>query len=118
MIATASTLDTIINEGKCVYSLCWDTGGPGSGAGVERVYRLNDLYAVCLDDDDEHYGPYRSLPEAVKAHEQLCEIGPATSEIVSSELDVTAIEALLVIDQAPSEPCKVQINGESRMIKP
>ena len=111
MTSTASTLDTIINEGECVYSLCWDTGGPGSGAGVERVYRLNDLYAVCLDDDDEHYGPYRSLPEAVKAHEQLCEIGPATSEIVSIELDVAAIEALLVIDQVTSEPCKVRING-------
>ena len=115
MIATPSTLDTIINEGECVYSLCWDTGGPGSGAGVERVYRWNNLYAVCLDD--EHYGPYGSLPEAVQAHEQLCQVGPATSEIVSSELDVAAIEALLVIGQATSEPCKVRINGVSCMIK-
>ena len=94
MQSSAVDLEAIIEDGQCVYSVSWDTGGPGGGSGCERVYTLNGVYAVALDDG-ESSGPYSTLLDAIGATEQLYMVGPATREIESNELNTGEIASML-----------------------
>ena len=109
--------EAIIEGGQCVYSLSWDSGGPGGGSGCERVYTLNGAYAVAFDDG-ERSGPYSTLCDAISATEQLYLVGPATKEIESKELNIDEIISLLKPFEGVQEPeLKIRINGEVRTIQ-
>ena len=109
-------VDTIVENGECVYSLSWDSDAPG-GAGVERVYLLDGVYAVALDDGDV-FGPYQSLKEAIVSHEELHLVGEATIAIESGELAGDEIVALLAkFEGADDGEYTLEINGQSRVVK-
>lgn len=109
--------ELIVNEGTCVYSLSWNTGAPG-GTGSERVYVLDGHYAVALDSGEVD-GLHTSLAEAVKNHEQLSWIGPATTEVSSTELTADEVMALLVSCRNIQEPSQTMIiNGISCTLEP
>ena len=109
-------LEAIIEGGQCVYSLSWDSGGPGGGSGCERVYTLNGAYAVVLDDG-EGSGPYSTLIDAIGATEQLFMVWPATTEIESKELNTEEIISILKLFEGVDESeLKIRINGENRTI--
>ena len=36
--------ELILKEGKTVYSLFWDSGGPGGGAGDENIIKFKNQY--------------------------------------------------------------------------
>lgn len=93
MAPSPPTKEAIIENGKCVYTLSLDCDRPG-GAGSEQVFLMDGFYAVALDDD-ESFGPYESLRDAIAQHEQLHWIGEATTEIVSCELGIAEIEGFL-----------------------
>jgi hypothetical protein len=117
MPLSAVELEAIIQEGQCVYALCWDTGEPFGGAGCERVYSLNGAYVVVLDDGEE-YGPYSTLREAIAATEQLYMIGPATTEIESTQLTTEDILAVLKPFDGLDEPAlTIRINDAVRTIQ-
>lgn len=117
MPSKSPDVEAIVESGERVYSLSWDTGGPGGGAGAEHVYALDGLYAVVLDDG-ESFGPYQSLQEAISEHEQLSWVGPATTEIESSELKTAEIEVLLRPLEGVDEPTlNLKINGEERVVR-
>ena len=108
--------EAIIEGGQCVYSLSWDSGGPGGGSGCERVYTLNGAYAVVLDDG-EGSGPYSTLIDAIGATEQLFMVGPATTEIESKELNTEEIISILKLFEGVDESeLQIRINGENRTI--
>ena len=110
-------LEAIIEGGQCVYSLSWDSGGPGGGSGCERVYTLNGAYAVAFDDG-ERSGPYSTLCDAISATDQLFLVGPATTEIESKELNAEEIITMLKLLEDVDEPeLKIRINGEACTIK-
>ena len=110
-------LEAIIEDGQCVYSVSWDTDGPGGGSGCERVYALNGAYAVAFDVG-ERSGPYSTLCDAISATEQLYLVGPATIEIESKELNIDEIISLLKPFEGVEEPeLKIRINGEFRTIQ-
>ena len=110
-------LEAIIEDGQCVYSVSWDTGGPVGGSGCERVYTLNGAYTVAFDDG-ESSGPYSTLRDAISATEQLYLVGPATIEIESKELNIDEIISLLKPFEGVDEPeLKIRINGEVRTIQ-
>jgi hypothetical protein len=109
-------LEAIIEDGQCVYSVSWNTGGPGGGSGCERVYTLNGAYAVVLDDG-EGSGPYSTLIDAIGATEQLFMVGPATTEIESKELNTEEIISILKLFEGVDESeLQIRINGENRTI--
>jgi hypothetical protein len=116
MPPSAVELESIIEDGQCVYSVSWNTGGPGGGSGCERVYTLNGAYAVVLDDG-EGSGPYSTLIDAIGATEQLFMVGPATTEIESKELNTEEIISILKLFEGVDESeLKIRINGENRTI--
>ena len=109
--------EAIIEGGQCVYSLSWDSGGPGGGSGCERVYTLNGAYAVAFDDG-ERSGPYSTLCDAISATDQLFLVGPATTEIESEELSIDEIISLLKPFEGVHKPeLKIRINGVVRTIQ-
>lgn len=116
MADSFSALDGIIENGECVYSLSWDSGAPG-GSGVERVYWLDGVYAVALDDGDL-FGPYKSLKDAIVSHEELYLVGEATIAIESGELTGDEIAALLAkLEGADDGEYTLEMNGQSRVVK-
>ena len=116
MPPSAVELESIIEDGQCVYSVSWNTGGPGGGSGCERVYTLNGAYAVVLDDG-EGSGPYSTLRDAIVATEELYIVGSATTEIESRELKIDEIISLLKRFEGEDEPeLQIKINGEVRTI--
>jgi hypothetical protein len=117
MPSSAVELEAIIEDGQCVYSVSWDTGGPGGGSGCERVYTLNGVYAVALDDG-EVSGPYSTLLDAVGSTEQLFMVGPATRDIESKELNTEEIVSILRLFEGVDKPeLKIRINGEDSTIQ-
>jgi hypothetical protein len=110
-------IDDVIDNGRCVYSLCWDTGGPFGGTGSERVYFFGGAYYVLLDDGDELKRP-SSLREAIAETEQLYKVGSATTEIESAELSVDEILSMLEpFDGLDDAELVIKINGNATMIK-
>jgi hypothetical protein len=117
MTSDPLSVEAILERGETVYCLSWDTGGPGGGAGVERVYVLDGFYAVALDQGGS-FGPYKSLREAIINNEQLHWIGPATTEIESTEFSIAEIEPLLKPFEGLEEHAlELNINGERRSVK-
>jgi len=117
MSSTSIDIETIMQEGQCVYAVSWDTGGPGGGAGCERVYSLNGDYVVILDDEEE-CGTYPTLLEAITATEQLYMVGPATTVIESTHLTTEDIlEVLKPVDGLDEPVLTIRINGAVCTIK-
>ncbi len=102
--------DTVIEEGELVYSIAWDSGGPGAGADAECVFRLGSRYAVVLSFEDDPSGPYFTLVDAVKATE-LDWVTDATTEVTSTKLSAAEIAAMLRCEEAPS--FSIHINAEN-----
>ncbi len=102
--------DAIFEEGEQVYSLYWDSGAPGAGAGYESVYKWNGQYYLVLSDGDGEDEPFDTLREAIDAGE-LTYVNSATQEITSTELSAAEIVAMLNNDE--SDPVeRLTINGE------
>lgn len=72
--------DWVPRYGEEVFSLYWDSGGPGAGAGIESVYRFADRYLACSDTFGWS-GPYDTLEDAYGS----IFVSSATKEISSSE---------------------------------
>lgn len=49
--------------GRSVFSLEWDSGGPGGGAGIETVYRISGKY-LYLSNTYGWTGPFDTLDDA------------------------------------------------------
>lgn len=102
--------EAIFEEGEKVYSLYWDSGAPGAGAGYESVYKWNDRYYLLLSDGDGADEPFDTLREAIDAGE-LTYVNSAMQEITSTELSAAEIVAMLNNDE--SDPVeRLTINGE------
>ncbi len=116
MPLSAAEHEAIIANGQCAYSVSWDTGSPFGGSGCWKVYALNGVYAVALDDG-EGTGPYSTLLEAILATEQLYVVGSATTESESKELKIDEIISLLKRFEGEDEPeLQIKINGEVHTI--
>lgn len=101
-------LDRLIEEEEPVYSVAWDSGSPGAGAGAELVYRWKGGYLV-LSDQDAADALYPTLGDAIQETELHLVTG-ATQKIRSSELTSEEIAAMLrTVDQGRYQ---VLINGE------
>lgn len=116
MESISNAIDGIIGGGECVYALCWDSGTPLGGTSCERVYLLDESYYVFLDDG-EYLESYQTLQEAIAATEQLYRVGPATTEIQSTELSIDQIISLLEpFDGLDRSELRIKINGETRIV--
>lgn len=99
----------IIQYGKIVYHLFWDSGAPGPGADYECVYKWRNWYAVSYSFGDL-LGPYQSLSAAIRAAE-LNVVTEATVSIESSELKADEIARILRSKTDP--PFTLKINNET-----
>jgi hypothetical protein len=70
--------ELVRERGKKVAVQCWDSGGPGAGAGEVCVYEFGGFYFA--ENDVEWYGPYEELQEAIAAV-QLDHVTDATKTI-------------------------------------
>ena len=86
------TPEQVYKKGRSVYSLHWDSGGPGAGAGAEVIIKLDDDYWV-FPSGGGMDGPHSSLKSAIGR--ELCVVTSATEAIYSSELRVAEILALI-----------------------
>jgi hypothetical protein len=84
--------ELILKEGKTVYSLFWDSGGPGGGAGSETIIKFKDLYWTCSDYSG-FSGPYDALEYALSS--DFITVTEATQSVYSSELTIPEIVELL-----------------------
>jgi len=100
--------DEIIDQGKIALTHCWDSGGPGAGAGEEQVYRLGERYAVASEMAGP-LGPFQSLHEAIEQADVLC-ITDASKSIDCDELSTGQIIDLLQVHYHGEEPA-LDING-------
>lgn len=82
-------------EGQIVYSLYWDSDGPGGGADYEYVYRLHDMYYAVLTYEDGPQGPFQALEPVLRQFE-LNVVTNATQEIEAPELDEETLKSLLI----------------------
>ena len=84
--------ELVLEEGKTVYSLFWDSGGPAGGAGCEKVIKFKNLYWTCTDYTG-FSGPYDTLEYALSS--EFTTVTSATQSIYSSELTIAEIVELL-----------------------
>ncbi len=98
----------IVQYGKIVYEVFWDSGAPGAGADWECIYKWRDRYAVGLSFD-EPLGPFDTLSEAIRASE-LNMVTSATVHISSSELTAEQIARILKPNVDP--PFTLRINDK------
>jgi len=107
-------MEQLMEEQEPVYSMFWDSGGPGAGADAEEVYRWGDKYIVRLSYDG-YDTLYPSLLAAIEQHE-LFNVSDATKTINSSELSADEIGSRLRIfgffDGESLAGLKILINGE------
>ncbi len=87
-----------------VFSLDWDSRGPGAGAGQESVYRLGATYFTSSEGCGWD-GPYCSLDEALGGS---IAIGASTQEIRCSEWSEDEIISRVWLHDPPPV---VTING-------
>jgi hypothetical protein len=79
-------------KGKQVFSLSWDSGGPGGGAGVETVWEWEGLFWP--DSDTEGLiGPRKSLKAVLKSG--FTAITDATTEVTCESIKAEDLLALL-----------------------
>jgi hypothetical protein len=97
----------ILDEGDVVYSLEWDSGGCGIGAGEEMVRHWKGKFVSSSDNGDE--GPFDTLDEALESNGCLA-VTSATMCITSSMLSAKEIAKRLECFGEDGQP--VQINGQ------
>ena len=88
--------ETISDKAKIVYSLYWDSGGPGAGADMEVVVKIHRDYWVKLSDDSEYRGPWTALVAALDANEALTMVGDATESVDCTEMSSQELSARVV----------------------
>ena len=100
--------EELVTEGNPVYSIWWDSGAPGPGAGVEVIWEMGGSYYGILSSEDYPIGPFESMTDAMKATEMDLIMSGAT-EIDSSEMGDTELVAILRSENEPG--FEVTING-------
>ena len=84
--------ELILKEGKTVYSLFWDSGGPGGGAGDEIIIKFKNQYWA-FSEYTGLSGPFDELEYALSS--DFITVTSATQSIYSSELSAERIAELL-----------------------
>ena len=77
-------IEELFENGEIVYSVYWDSGGPGAGADVEAIYKYDGKYCLRLSFEDDVF-VYDRLEEALDAGE-LFFVSEATVSIESTEI--------------------------------
>lgn len=95
--------EAALRLGTEVFSLDWDSGGPGAGAGSETVYRVGPAY-LYLSSTFGWQGPYESLDDAYGC----IAVTGATQSIWCSEWDEDEIVARI---ELYGEPSVIHVNG-------
>ncbi len=116
-----TTPDQILEQGECLYTNTWDTGGGPGFNGYSAVYRFEERYFVLninnvLDGIDLD-GPFPSLERALTDSQDLLAVGPGTEEIECSTLGTTDLARRLftIYFEFEGEAFvkEIKINGES-----
>lgn len=91
--------DLLSQNGDCVYSLYWDSGGPGAGAGSETIEYFLGKYWARISWEGLA-GPYRTF-EGIFDNENLPFrfITSATEKIWCSELTAEELVPKLIFDE-------------------
>ena len=104
-------LDEIIENGKCVHDLGWDSGAPSAGADNERIYKYHGQYYGVTSNWDV-YGPYATLRDVLH-YEEFVWINSATEYIRNGELTVDELLPYPVTSAEDVENVhRFTINGE------
>jgi hypothetical protein len=100
--------DQIIDAGECVFEHEWDGGGPGAGAGVERVYRWRGKFAFASADNGRA-GPFNTLEDALQAQD-LLHVTDASTGVYCSLLTAQELAGQMTCEE---DGCLVAVNGET-----
>lgn len=106
--------EDITEYGEQVYSLFWDSGGPGGGAEYEYIYRYQGYFYPILSYDYD-VQPYSSLGEALRESE-LSTLLDACEEIEFPPEYRNQIMPLL--NYAGEDGRDIRINGEVWFVAP
>jgi hypothetical protein len=104
-------VDRIIEEGEEVFAHAWDSGGPGAGAGCERVYRWRGKFAFASADYG-NAGPFDSLEEVLKQQDCLLGVTSVTEYIWCPLMTAEEIAARLTYYGYDDEHYPISVNGE------
>lgn len=100
-------IELIKEQGDCVCSLFWDSGGPGAGADYEQIYKYKDEYWQ-KSSVDGFNGPYDTLKAAMN---DFIGVTGATVSIDCRELSSGELASTVeVMDVEPGH--QVELNGE------
>jgi hypothetical protein len=98
------------SKGRAVWTVEWDSGGSGAGAGEEIIYELDHLYWY-PSVEGGLFGPFQTLAEAVN-ETQLNMVNEATTCIGSPALSTAEVAALLEVWEPGEYGLGVTIDGE------
>jgi len=101
-------IDRVNDEGEEVFAHSWDSGGPGAGAGCERVVTYKGQFWYCSIDQGTH-GPYDDLRQALGKHGLLM-VNEATTDINCSMMSTEEILGKLECSYEDTESFKFFIN--------
>jgi len=104
-------IERVNRDGEEVFEHEWDSGGPGAGAGCERVVMYKGQFWYCSNDQGTH-GPYDDLQQALDSHGLLM-VNEATTEIYSSMMSTEEILEQLGCQFEDTENFELIINGEA-----
>ena len=104
--------ELILKEGKTVYSLFWDSGGPGGGAGSETIIKFKNQYWA-FTEYTGFCGPFDALEYALTS--DFITVTSATQSVNSSELSAERIAELLEPFEIEYTK-RIEINGRDWVI--
>ena len=85
-------IETVVSEWDVVYTLAWDSGAPGPGAGVEFIYKSEGKYVAILEGD--LIGPCDNLVDVLDQSELNLVLSGVTN-IECSEMSSEELAAVL-----------------------
>jgi hypothetical protein len=109
LIEDENQVEQIEQHGREVFRHDWDSGGPGAGAGSERIVEFEGKFFLCSLDDGTR-GPFESLDEVLDRFE-LDRVSEASVELCSPILTSSEIAARITCRERG--PIGILLNGES-----
>lgn len=103
--------DLIYSEGQQVYSMEWDSGGPGAGAGRESVYAWQERYWISSSTFGISGGPFDTLEEALQG-----DLVAVTDATVSIECPLPDEDLIVRLHILAPQGHTVEINNSTYVV--
>ena len=105
-------VDLLNEHGRRVYTICWDSGGPGAGADLECIDEFLGRYWPHTSTDGLS-GPYKSFKEVFEDEDKPFRyVTSAVEEIWCREMAIEELLPKLILSNSFDPGFTMEINGK------